>query len=76
MRDAATQPPHQRFATTRWTVVLAAAGDPAVPQTRDAMASLAQTYYLPLYSFIRRQGNSPPDAEDLTQEFVARLIEK
>jgi RNA polymerase sigma factor (sigma-70 family) len=76
VRDRTTRFPQQRFATTRWTVVLAAGGDPAAQQTRDAMSSLAHTYWFPLYGFVRRQGYSAQDAEDLTQEFIARLIEK
>lgn len=71
-----TQHRHHHFATTRWTLVLAAAGDAASPQTRDAVASLASAYWFPLYSFIRRQGYSAEDAEDLTQEFITRIIEK
>lgn len=76
MRERAIEGSRQRFATTRWTVVLAAGGDPAAPQTRDAMASLAQTYWYPMYSFVRREGYGAADAEDLVQEFVATLIEK
>ncbi len=76
MCDSITRSPQHHFATTRWTVVLAAGGDPAAPQTRDALSSLAQTYWYPLYSFIRHQGCPAQDAEDLTQEFIAKLIEK
>ena len=45
-------------------------------RAHEAMAQLAQAYWFPLYSFVRRQGNSPEDAEDLTQEFIARLLER
>lgn len=75
MRDNTTQPA-TRFFTTRWTVVLAAGGDPQATQTKDATACLLQSYWYPMYSFIRREGYPPQDAEDLTQEFVAKLIEK
>lgn len=66
----------ERFHTTRWSVVKAASGNPRSREAREALASLSQAYWFPIYSFIRRQGHSPQDAEDLTQEFVTRLIEK
>jgi RNA polymerase sigma factor (sigma-70 family) len=63
------------FHTTRWTVVLAArAGDET--EMREALASLCGTYWYPLYAFIRRQGSSPDEAEDLTQEFFCRFLER
>jgi len=64
-----------RFATTSWTVV-AAAQDPDSPLARDALAALCDSYWYPLYAYIRRQGHAPDEAEDLTQEFFARLLEK
>ena len=66
---------HGVFATTHWSVVLRA-GSGDSPQSHSALANLCQTYWPPLYGFIRRQGHSPHDAEDLTQEFFERLIEK
>jgi RNA polymerase sigma-70 factor (ECF subfamily) len=64
-----------RFATTRWSVVLHA-GRPASrgSSARDALARLCRTYWFPLYAHVRRRGFSPHDAEDLTQEFFARLL--
>jgi RNA polymerase sigma factor (sigma-70 family) len=63
------------FPTTLWTVVLRAGRDePAHAQA--ALAQLCQGYWYPLYSFIRRRGHSPHDAQDLTQEFFAHLLEK
>jgi len=62
------------FLTTRWSVVLAAQG--ATSSAGDALASLCQVYWYPLYAFVRRQGHSAHDAQDLTQEFFARLLEK
>lgn len=62
-----------RFATTRWTVVLAAGG-PNTPAARAALDDLCNIYWPPLYSFVRRCGHSPEDAQDLTQEFFARLL--
>jgi len=63
-----------RFATTRWSVVLAAGHRTA--GGRDSFASLCQSYWFPLYAYVRRRGHPPEDAQDLTQAFFARLIEK
>jgi RNA polymerase sigma-70 factor (ECF subfamily) len=64
-----------RFATTRWSVVLAA-GRRSTARSRDALAALCANYWYPLYGFVRAQGYSAHDAQDLTQEFFARLIEQ
>jgi hypothetical protein len=63
------------FVPTRWSVVLKAAHQ-AGPGAEQALATLCETYWFPLYAFVRRQGHSPQDAEDLTQAFFARLLEK
>ena len=63
------------FATTHWTAVLAAA-DEASPHAAEALEALCRTYWYPLYAFVRRKGHDAPEAEDLTQEFFARLLEK
>jgi RNA polymerase sigma factor (sigma-70 family) len=63
------------FPTTLWTVVLRAGRDEPA-QARAALAQLCQGYWYPLYSFIRRRGHSPHDAQDLTQAFFAHLLEK
>jgi RNA polymerase sigma-70 factor (ECF subfamily) len=63
------------FTTTHWSVVLMA-GQSATPQAQAALEKLCRTYWYPLYAFVRRQGHSPHDAQDLTQEFFARLLEK
>ena len=44
-------------------------------RAQDALARLCQTYWYPLYAYVRRRGYSPHDAEDLTQEFFARLLQ-
>jgi RNA polymerase sigma factor (sigma-70 family) len=63
------------FATTHWTVVLAA-GKRQTPQSDRALEELCQTYWFPLYAYVRRRGHNKPDAEDLVQAFFARLLEK
>lgn len=64
-----------RFAATSWTNVLAArqAGSPGAAEALD---KLCQTYWYPLYAYLRRKGHAPHNAQDLTQEFLYRLIEK
>ena len=64
-----------RFATTRWSLVLAA-GNRSVAGWREALSDLCETYWYPIYAFARRLGKDPEEAEDLTQEFFARLLEK
>lgn len=63
------------FATTHWSVVLAA-GNSEAPQARDALESLCGTYWRPLYVYVRRRGYSAEDAEDLTQAFFLWLLER
>jgi len=63
------------FRTTRWSVVLAAGG-PASPEAAPALETLCATYWYPLYGWLRRQGRSPQDAQDLTQSFFAFLLEQ
>jgi RNA polymerase sigma factor (sigma-70 family) len=67
--------PHQYFATTHWTAVVAA-GHSHNPGARAALDELCQVYWFPLYAYVRRRGHSPEDAEDLTQEFFRTLLEK
>lgn len=66
---------HASFATTRWSVV-AAAGDHLSPNAAAALETLCRAYWYPLYTYIRRKGVSPADAQDVTQEFFHRLIDK
>jgi RNA polymerase sigma factor (sigma-70 family) len=65
----------ERFRTTHWSIVLAA-GRRSTAGASDALAALCRTYWYPLYAYVRRQGHSPDDAQDLTQDFFARLLEK
>jgi len=73
--DQSPQRGAQWFNTTHWSVVLAA-GDDSSPTSREALEQLCCTYWYPLYSYVRRKGHSPEDAQDLTQEFFARLLAK
>jgi len=66
--------PSPVFATTHWSVVLSA-GRNGTTRARDALAGLCETYWPALHAYVRRRGFSPHDAEDLTQEFFARLLE-
>lgn len=63
------------FATTHWSLV-AAAQDPGGPAARAALADLCRAYWFPVYAYVRRRGHDRHAAEDLTQAFFARLLEK
>lgn len=63
------------FATTHWTVVLAA-GQRSSPKADHALDQLCRTYWFPLYAYVRRRGHNREDAEDLTQTFFARFMAK
>jgi RNA polymerase sigma-70 factor (ECF subfamily) len=63
-----------RFMTTRWTMVLQAGTDG--PQRAAALEQVCRAYWYPVYAFIRRQGKSPEDAQDLTQSFFAKLLRR
>src|SRR5215831_11270242 len=65
----------QCFATTHWSIVLAAR-EAQSPAAAEALEKLCGIYWPPIYGFIRRRGFGPHDAQDLTQEFFARLLEK
>jgi len=67
--------PEALFVTTRWSVVLAAR-DNTCPDAAQALETLCRTYWYPVYAFMRSQGRQPDDAQDLTQEFFARLLAK
>jgi RNA polymerase sigma-70 factor (ECF subfamily) len=62
------------FPNTRWSVVLAA--QQVSPESATALEVICRTYWYPLYAYVRRCGQSPHDAQDLTQEFFCRLLEK
>ena len=64
------------FHTTHWSVVMAAQGKDESTIAREALAALCSAYWNPLYSFIRRQGYNPQEAEDLTQGFFYNFLER
>jgi RNA polymerase sigma factor (sigma-70 family) len=62
------------FVTTRWSLVVAARGQS--PSAREALAELCRLYWYPLYAYIRRRGHAHDEAQDLTQEFFALLLQR
>ena len=69
-----TPPGNVAFNTTQWSVVLAAPGGSTAAD--EALEKLCRTYWRPLYAFVRREGRNVEEAQDLTQAFFARLIER
>jgi len=65
----------RRFATTRWTLVHAA-GHRSNADAAAALAELCQIYWPPLYGYLRGRGHAAEEAQDLTQGFFARLLER
>lgn len=63
------------FVTTQWSVVLAAAQSDTT-RAREALEKLCRNYWYPLYAYVRRRGHPAQDAQDLTQAFFARLLER
>lgn len=63
------------FTSTQWSLVLAA-GRRSTPEAEQALAELCGAYWPPIYAYLRRRGYPAPEAEDLTQSFFVRLLEK
>ncbi|HOX55779.1 MAG TPA: sigma-70 family RNA polymerase sigma factor [Candidatus Paceibacterota bacterium] len=72
---SSTAPLRPQFVTTHWSVVLQAQ-DKASAGSDEALDTLCRTYWYPLYAFVRASGYPPHAAQDLTQEFFARLLSK
>ena len=69
------RPSHGRFKTTRWSVVLSCVdADGDTQKMHTALAELCKIYWRPVFAFIRRVGHSPPDAQDLTQDFFVIVL--
>src|ERR1700729_3799050 len=73
-QEPASSCPRQ-FATTRWSLVLAA-GQRNSSQSSAALATLCENYWYPLYAYVRRRGRQADEAQDFTQAFFVRLLEK
>ena len=69
------RPSEAWFVTTHWTVVLSAQ-HAGTARSAEALDTLCRAYWYPLYAYVRRQGHAPHDAQDLTQEFFARLLRR
>lgn len=65
----------ESFDTTRWSRVIAA-GRRSSPESAEALSLLCRTYWHPLHAYVRGRVSDPDEAQDLTQEFFARLLEK
>jgi RNA polymerase sigma factor (sigma-70 family) len=72
--DASGQHGGVAFTTTHWSVVLEAQGES--PAAQEALEKLCRTYWRPIFAYLRRQGRSPEEAEDITQSFFAQLLER
>jgi len=65
-----------RFPSTRWSIVLEASRGDSSEAAREALATLCEIYWYPLYAYVRRRGYDAEDARDLTQGFFMRLLER
>ena len=74
-QSAENQQKGRWFTTTCWTDLMAAQEGES-PQAQEALGRLCNTYWYPLYAYIRRQGRSSQDAEDLTQSFFYQILKK
>ena len=75
MQQSSNSPGQSRFATTHWSVVLAA-GKSSSAQHKQALSTLCQTYWFPLYAYLRRGGYNAHESADYTQGFFAKMLEK
>jgi RNA polymerase sigma-70 factor (ECF subfamily) len=74
--DPSGRDSHKVFATTRWSVVLGAGGNVSRVDARAALTTLCETYWAPLYAYLRRNGATPADAADTVQGFFELLLER
>ena len=74
-RSAVSSTGPEYFATTHWSIVLTA-GQSRAPGASEALEELCRAYWYPLFAYVRRRGYAQHDAQDLTQKFFARFLEK
>ena len=74
-KESSSEPGSAQFATTHWSVVLAAKECDS-RSVQEALEKLCRTYWYPLYAYVRQRGREPHEAQDLTQEFFLRLLDK
>ena len=74
-KELSSEPGAALFATTHWSVVLAA-GESESPEAAAALEKLCRTYWRPVYIYVRRRSHPPAEAEDLTQAFFAHFLER
>jgi DNA-directed RNA polymerase specialized sigma24 family protein len=60
------------FFTTQWTMVMRASGD--APEARAALGELCEAYWMPIFKFLRREGRSEDQSQEIAQEFISRLL--
>jgi DNA-directed RNA polymerase specialized sigma24 family protein len=75
MANSSDHEPSSEFETTHWSLVVAA-GERSSPRADEALATLCYRYWQPLYAYLRRTGHSLHDAQDLTQQFFVKLLDK
>lgn len=68
--------PQRVFATTQWSLIVEAARNDSMQSTRDALSTMCERYWYPLYAYVRRRGFKPDECSDLTQAFFAQFLEK
>jgi RNA polymerase sigma factor (sigma-70 family) len=75
LRSVPVTQKHAEFPATRWSIIIRATATPS-PLSHDALEDLCRLYWPPLYAFLRRSGQTPHEAQDLVQGYLARLLER
>ncbi|MEE2640771.1 MAG: sigma-70 family RNA polymerase sigma factor [Planctomycetota bacterium] len=75
-KTPASLPKERVFATTQWSLVVAASHPDSAEDSRLALETLCERYWYPLYAYVRRRGFQPEESSDLTQAFFASMLEK
>ena len=74
--ETPNKPGQRVFATTQWSLVVAAANNDSSENSSEALEQLCQNYWYPLYAYVRRRGFSADESSDLTQAFFAQFLER